>query len=91
LNEEQRAGHIMSAKPFGSIVVCGDYKGKLQAIVDALNTFDFAVDASFYVRNNRIAFSSSDNEGFPTVFAYRFDDGGDIESMSRKCLSLNDA
>jgi hypothetical protein len=79
----------MSTKPFGSIVVCGDYKGKLRAIVDALNTFDFANDGSFYVRDNRIAFSSSDHEGFPTVFAYRFDDRGDIESMSLKWLSEN--
>jgi predicted ATP-binding protein involved in virulence len=79
----------MSTKPFGSIVLCGDYKGKLQAIADALNAFDFAADGSFYVKDNRIAFSSSDHEGFPTVFAYQFDDRGDIENMSLKWLSEN--
>ena len=37
--------------PIGSIIVCGDYKGDLPAIVESLNSLHFADNAGFMVRN----------------------------------------
>ena len=65
----------MATEEFGSIVVSGDYKGKLKEIVDALNTFDWSSDDvgdHFLVSDdNRIAYSSSSHVRIPTVFATR--------------------
>jgi hypothetical protein len=70
----------------GTLIVCGDYQGDLEAIAKVLNTFEFDQgderDQRFEVYDGRIEPDRFDidaaNAAFPLRWLYKSEDGRDL-------------
>ncbi len=71
------------ADAYGAIIVCGDFEGEIDSIVETLNRFQWTADGDEFKRVGDKIWMSSYGVQYPTVFPSR---GGMLFGDGRKCF-----
>lgn len=56
------------ADAYGAIIVCGDYRGEIDKLVDVLNSLDWTSDCAQFVRSKDSIWMREYGVQYPTVF-----------------------
>lgn len=59
------------ADAYGAIIVCGDYRGEIDKLVDVLNSLDWTSDCAQFVRSKDSIWMREYGVQYPTVFPTR--------------------